>query len=255
MRRLIPSKPFVENKGFVVRMIPSYKKRFWKSADVRPSGQGFGVFLDNRQLTTPAKALLEVPSERLAAEIAEEWLAQTGDVKPQTMPAMRMANSAIDLVTVQFDAVVDMVSEYGGSDLVCYRADTPDGLVARQASVWDPLVDWSAAEFSAPLNVTTGILPVPQPDRSLTRLRKAVADHQPFRLAALHDLVTLSGSLLIGLAASANHLDPEQAWNASRVDEHWQAEVWGTDEEAQATALIKESQFKFAHRFIDLLRS
>lgn len=236
-------------------MIPSYKKRFWKSAEVRPSGQGFGVFLDGRQLTTPAKAPLAVPTEPLAEEIAQEWLAQTGDVKPQTMPAMRMANSAIDLVSVQFGAVVDMIAEYGASDLVCYRAEAPAALVARQAAAWDPLVEWSSAELGAPLNVTTGILPVGQPEQSLTRLRAVVAGHRPFHLAALHDLVTLTGSLVIGLAASANHLGPEQAWNASRIDENWQAEQWGTDDEAQETSLLKESQFKFAHRFIGLLKS
>ena len=200
--------------------------------------RGFAVFLDDRQLTTPAKALLGVPTETLAAEIAQEWLDQTGNVKP-----------------VQFDAVVDMVAEYGGSDLICYRADTPAGLVARQAAAWDPLVDWAETELDAPLNVTTGILPVAQPERSLERMRNTVADRDPFRLAALHDLVTLSGSLVLGLAVAANHLGPEEAWNVSRIDENWQAELWGTDEEAHEAALIKENQFKFACRFLKLLQS
>ena len=236
-------------------MIPSYKKRFWKSAEVRPSQRGFAVFLDDRQLTTPAKAPLEVPTENLAAEIAQEWLDQIGNVKPDTMPATRMANSAIDLVSVQFDAVVDMVAEYGGSDLICYRADTPTELVARQAAAWDPLVSWAETELGAPLTVTTGVLPVAQPRRSLERFRNAVADRQPFHLAALHDLVTLSGSLVVGLATAANRLGPEEAWNVSRIDENWQAEQWGVDEEAQETALIKENQFKFACRFLKLLYS
>ena len=236
-------------------MVPSYKKRFWKSAEVRPSERGFAVFLDDRQLTTPAKAPLEVPTEGLAAEIAQEWLDQSGNVKPETMPATRMANSAIDLVWVQFDAVVDMVAEYGGSDLICYRADTPAGLVARQAAAWDPLVNWAETELGAPLTVTTGILPVAQPERSLERLRNTVADRHPFHLAALHDLVTLSGSLVVGLAVAANHLGPEGAWNVSRIDENWQIELWGTDEEAQEAALIKENQFKFACRFLKLLHS
>jgi chaperone required for assembly of F1-ATPase len=236
-------------------MIPSYKKRFWKSAEVRPTERGFAVFLDDRQLTTPAKAELEVPTEGLAAEIVQEWLDQSGNVKPETMPATRMANSAIDLVSVQFDAVVDMVTEYGGSDLICYRADTPAGLVERQAAAWDPLVNWAETELGAPLIVTTGILPVAQAERSLERLRNTVADRHPFHLAALHDLVTLSGSLVVGLAVAANHLRPEEAWNVSRIDENWQAELWGTDEEAQETALIKENQFKFACHFLKLLHS
>lgn len=235
-------------------MIPSFKKRFWKSAEVRRSEQGFAVFLDDRQLTTPAKAPQVVPTEALAQQIAREWLDQTGEVKPETMPATRMANSAIDLVSVQFGAVADMLAEYGGSDLLCYRADAPAGLVARQVAAWDPLVAWAAAELNAPLTVTTGVLPVAQPAGSVSRLRDLVADRDPFELAALHDLVTLSGSLVLGLAAAANHLGPEEAWNLSRIDENWQAEQWGTDEEAQEAALIKESQFKFACRFLTLLR-
>lgn len=233
-------------------MIPSYKKRFWTSAEVRPTENGFAVHLDGRQLTTPAKAPLEVPTAAMAEEIAQEWLAQTGAVQPHTMPAMRMANSAIDLVSVQFDAVVGMVSDYGDSDLICYRAEAPAALVARQAAVWDPLVAWAEVVLDAPLNVTTGVVPVPQPARSLAQLRAAVAGHRPFQLAALHDLVTLSGSLVVGLAAAANHLAAADAWEASRIDENWQAEQWGADEEAQEMARLKESQFMFACRFMEL---
>lgn len=255
MRRSIPSKLCADARGYAVEMIPSYKKRFWKTAEVRPSGQGFTVFLDDRQLTTPAKAKLEVPTEPLAAEIAQEWLAQTGEVKPQSMPATRMANSAIDLVSVQFDDVAGMVAEYGGSDLICYRAESPAELVVRQAEAWDPLVDWAGAVLDAPLDITAGVLPVAQPGRSLKRLQAVVADYQPFQLAALHDMVTLTGSLVVGLAAAANHLDAQAAWSASRIDEDWQAEQWGTDDEARETTLIKESQFKFACKFMELINS
>jgi chaperone required for assembly of F1-ATPase len=234
-------------------MIPSYKKRFWKTAEVRPSAQGFAVFLDDRQLMTPAKAPLELPTEAVAEAVAQEWLAQTGAVKPDTMPATLMANSAIDLVSVQFGAVVDMLAEYGGTDLICYRADAPAELVARQAAAWDPLVEWAATKLQAPLSVTTGVLPVAQPDESLTRLRTAVADLHPFRLAALHDLVTLSGSLVIGLAAAANHLTANEAWQASRIDETWQAEQWGADQDALKASRVKEMQFMFASQFLGLL--
>ena len=146
-----------------------------------------------------------------------------------------------------------MLTEYGESDLICYRADAPEELVAQQARAWDPLVDWAATELRAPLNVTTGILPVAQPAPSLAALRDLVRGHDPFQLAALHDLVTLSGSLVIGLAAEANHLGAARAWRASRVDETWQEQLWGTDEEAAETARVKQSQFAFAHRFLGLL--
>ncbi len=229
---------------------PSLKKRFWTEAAVDPTDRGYGILLDGRPVRTPAKARLLVPTVALAEMIAAEWRDQQGDVKPDTMPATRMANAALDLVAVQFDAVADMLAEYGGTDLICYRADTPQELVARQAAVWDPLIDWSKQALGAPLVVTTGVLPVDQPQASLERLSKAVCGHDFFALAALHDLVALSGSLVIGLATAANHLSVNLAWTSSRVDESWQIEQWGTDEDAAATIAIKERDFRFAHRFL-----
>ena len=235
-------------------MTPSLKKRFWKAAEAQECDGGFGIFLDGRQISTPAKAKLVVPSQALAQEIAAEWGAQDKEVRPETMPATRMANSAIDLVGKQFDAVADMIAEYGGSDLICYRAQSPEELIARQAEHWDPLVDWSGTTLGAGLKVTSGILPVDQDPRSLAALNRQVRDFDPFRLAALHDLVTLSGSLVIGLAVAANHLTPAKGWSISRIDENYQRELWGADEEAEAAAQRKESEFIFAHKFLELVR-
>ena len=227
-------------------------KRFWSSAAVEPDGAGWGIRLDGRPVKTPAKAPLIVPTEAMARAIAAEWDAQQGEVRPETMPLTRAANSAIDKVTPQFDAVAAMLADYGGTDLLCYRAEAPEPLIARQSAAWDPLLDWAAVELGAPLTVATGILPVAQPPDSLARLTHAVQAHDPFRLTALHDLVGISGSLVIGLAIARGRLDAAAGWEVSRIDETWQTEQWGDDEEAAAAAALKRQAMQDAARFLGL---
>jgi chaperone required for assembly of F1-ATPase len=210
--------------------------------------------LDGRAVKTPASAALVLPTQALAEAIAVEWDAQSGEVRPDTMPLTRYANSAIDNVAVQFDAVCAIVSAYGGTDLICYRAPGPDALTRRQTPAWDSLCDWAAAELSAPLVVTIGVVPVDQPADSLARLAAHVASHSPFELAALHDLVAISGSLVIGLAVLQGHLDADQAFAISRIDEHYQAEVWGQDDEAAALEARKAAEMSVATRFLQLVK-
>ncbi len=230
-------------------------KRFWKQAAVAARDAGYTVELDGRPLKTPAKASLIVPTRALAGALAAEWDAQEGQVRPETMPMTRSANSALDKVAPQFEAVAEIVAEYGASDLICYRAAAPAGLVARQAEVWDPLMQFAARELGAPLVATTGVMPVAQPQASLDRLGAAVRALDPFALTAFHDLVALSGSLVIGFAAIRGHGEPDALWSASRLDEDWQAEVWGPDDEAEATAALKRQAFLDALRFHALSRS
>lgn len=229
-------------------------KRFWKSASVAPEGAGFGVFLDGRPLRTPGKTALILPTEGLARKVAAEWDAQGEVIDPASMPATRAANSAIEKVSVQFDAVADMLSAYGDSDLLCYRAEGPEGLVARQAELWDPLLDWAAERFGARLEPRSGIMPVPQPPEALARLDAEVRRQSAFQLTAFHDLVALSGSLVLGLAAMHDHLPIEEIWRRSRVDEDWQADQWGRDEEAEAATEARRISFLEAKQFIDLAR-
>lgn len=228
-------------------------KRFWKTATVQECPGGFEVRLDARPVKTPAKAALILPSEALARAVAAEWDAQQGQIKPDSMPMTRYANSAIDKLRVQFAEVVEIVAAYGGSDLISYRAPGPEVLVARQAAVWDPLLDWSATALGAPLVQTVGVVPVDQPAASLARLTDHVAGESPFHLAALHDLVAISGSLVIGLAVRKGHLTADQAFAASRIDEHYQAEIWGQDEEAAEMESRKARDLSLAARFLQLL--
>lgn len=229
-------------------------RRFWDRAGVVETAAGFGVALDGRPLRTPAKAALTLPSRALAEAIAAEWDAQQGQVDPLAMPLTRAANSAIDKVTPMFAAVVDEVARYGGTDLLCYRATEPPALAARQAEAWDGLLDWAAAALGARLAVTRGVIPVAQPEAALAALRRRVATADAFGLTALHDLVAISGSLVIGLAVAAGRIAPDQGWSLSRIDEDWQAGLWGRDDEAERIAGLKRADFLAAARLWTLSR-
>lgn len=227
-------------------------RRFWTDATVRPEGGGFAILLDSRPVRTPLKAPLILPTEALAREVAAEWQAQTDTVNPATMPFTRTSNSAIDTVIPQHHAVVEMLAAYGGTDLLCYRATGPAALVARQAAAWDPLLDWSTAALDAPLRTTAGVMHVEQPPTSLAALSAAVRALSAFQLAAFHDLVAISGSLVLALAVIRHRLTPDEAWALGRIDETWQIEQWGDDEEAAEMAALKRADFLEANRFFAL---
>lgn len=230
-------------------MTPSLKKRFWEQASVVETGQGFGIELDGRTLRTPSKAALAVEFRAIAEAIASEWMAQGEHVDPATMPATRMANSVIDKVIVNQDAIIEMLTEYAGSDLLCYRATTPEGLIKIQAEVWDPLLDWSANVMQAPMCVTSGVMYVDQPANSVEVYRSKLKEMNPYQLAGVHDLITVGGSAVISMALITNHLSLEKAWAAVTVDEAWQEKQWGADDEAQEALKKKQEDFEFAYRF------
>lgn len=231
------------------------QRRFWTAVSVDATGEaGYRVLLDRRVLRTPAKAELVVPTRTMAEAIAAEWDAQQSEVRPFTMPVTRAANAAIDKVRAQHAEVAALIAAYGESDLLCHRAESPAELVAREAAAWDPLLDWVRVALGAPLVVTSGVIPCTQPPESLARLRARVAGLDPFALTALHDLVGLSGSLVIGLAASESVAPAERLWEASRIDETWQAEQWGLDAEAAEAIAARRDGFLQARRFLDLSR-
>jgi chaperone required for assembly of F1-ATPase len=229
-------------------------KRFWQQATAEACEGGFTVRLDGRPVKTPAKAAFVLPTMAMARAAAAEWDAQTGAVRAETMPVTRAANSAIDKVSVQFAEVADLLAAYGDSDLLCYRAEKPDELVARQAAAWDPLLLWAGAELQAPLRATSGVIHIAQPAGSLDRLRAELTGASAFELTALHDLIAISGSLILGLAVARGRLSAAEAFSISRIDEHWQAELWGEDEDAAAVEAIKRAALDDAARFHALCR-
>lgn len=229
-------------------------KRFWEKTSVEERDGAFVVLLDGRVVKTPSKTTLAVPTAALADAIAYEWQAQDEKIDPMTMPCTRSANSALDKVTPQHGEVAALIAAYGEDDLLCYRAQAPTELVDRQNEIWNPLLDWARDELHSPLIAVKGVMHTDQPATSVANLTAAVTSQNPFELAALHDLVSLSGSLIIGLAAQRAAFDLDDLWNWSRLDEEWQIEQWGRDEDADATAAIKQASFKHAYRFYDLQR-
>lgn len=230
-------------------------KRFWKQASARAEGDGWTVYLDDKPVRTPGKHPLIVPTEALAQAIAEEWDAQEDVIDPNTMPLTRAANSAIEKVAPQFDAVADMLGDYGGTDLLCYRADGPEDLIRCQAEGWDPLIDWAATDLGAPLKITHGIIPVPQSEASLQKLRAELGKLDNHGLTALHDLVTLPGSLILGLAVMRGRLTADEAHALARIDEEFQSDRWGRDDEADAASEARLQAMRNAERFWKLGRA
>ena len=196
------------------------QKRFWTEAKADARDGGYGVFLDGRPVATPNKTPLIMPTLKMAEASAAEWGAQAEKIDPLTMPVTRSANSAIDKVATQHPEVVAMLAEYGGSDLLCYRAVGPVELIARQAAAWDPLLDWAEGEFGSRLIVGEGVMHIAQDPALLSNFHAEVASFDNFTLTAVHDLIAISGSLLIALGVTRGHLSVEDAWAASRIDEH-----------------------------------
>lgn len=228
-------------------------KRFYKAAAPVEEGGRYGVALDGRPVRTPGGSPLALRTWKLAKAIAGEWEAQEEEVRPLTMPMMRLAATAIDRIGGERAAIVDQIAAYGGSDLLCYRAEAPEALVERQARLWQPLVDWAAQAYGARLRVTQGILHVEQDRAALDALRDAVAAMDDYRLAALSQLTASSGSLVIALAVVAGRIGADEAAAASHLDEEWQAEQWGQDKEAMDRRRNLAREIAEAERFLDLL--
>ncbi len=234
-------------------MSTTWKKRFWTSATVDQVPAGFGIKLDDRPLKTPAKATFQVSSRPLADAIATEWNDLEGEIDPDQLPFTKLCNAAIDNMGRKSDAVVDALTSYSETDLLCYRADTPVGLVERQSQSWDPLLDWLRATHEILMVQTNGILPVEQPAQSVDSFRSWLVKMDSFELMATHDLVMISGSIVIARAVVEGEISPPDGWRASIVDELWQIEQWGDDEEASMARDRKARDFKVAAELMRLL--
>jgi chaperone required for assembly of F1-ATPase len=228
-------------------------KRVYKEVAAQPVEGGWGIFLDARELRTPAKRELIVPSRPLAEAIAAEWDAQETDIRPQTMPLTRLAATALDHTAHQRETIVAEVANYAGTDLVCYRAEQPPALAARQHAAWQKLIDWAARRYNAGLTVTAGIVPQPQSPASLRAFSAAVAAFDDFRLTALQALTAACGSLVIALALAEGRLDADAAFAAAQLDETFQIEAWGEDAEAAKRRELLAADIAAAARFLDLL--
>jgi chaperone required for assembly of F1-ATPase len=222
---------------------------------VAPAGGGWSILLDARTLQTPARAPLVLQGRGLAEAIAAEWDAQAEKIAPATMPLMQLAATAIDSTVPQRSQAIEEIVGYAATDLVCYRAERPPELVARQTACWQPLVDWLTLRYDAPLLVTTGVVPKAQPTAAIAAIRAAAEALDPFWLTALHSATIACGSVVIGLALVDRRLDAEGAWLASELDETFQIEAWGEDAEAAARRAALKRDLAATCRFMDLLRT
>jgi chaperone required for assembly of F1-ATPase len=227
-------------------------RRFYKAASVAPGAGGIDILLDGRPVKTPARAPLAVPTEKLAEAIAAEWQSQGEEVDPRSMPLTGLANAAIDRVAPDPAAFARGLAKYAEADLLCYRAETPQPLVRRQAEAWDPLLDWARGRYDVEFEVIAGIVHRQQPAASVERLGRAVAAFDPFQLAALSPLVTIAGSLIVALALAEGAIAPGQAWAAATLDEAWQTEMWGKDALAAAALEARRREFEAAYLFLTL---
>ncbi|WP_375397449.1 ATP12 family chaperone protein [uncultured Sphingomonas sp.] len=225
-------------------------KRFWQKVTVDADR---GVRLDDRPVRTPGRVPLLLPTDALAQAVAKEWRAVGDTIDPRAMLLTGLANAAIDRIAPDPLAFARGLGAYGQSDLLCYRADAPDPLVARQAAAWDPLLDWASRRYDVHFTLAIGVMHVAQPARTIDRLTAAVAARTPFELAAMSPLVTITGSLVAALALVEGAADAETMWRAAQVDEAWQAEQWGDDPLAIAARDARRGEFDAGARLLVLL--
>ena len=228
-------------------------KRFYKEAAAVAANQGWSIELDGRPIKTPARQPLAAPTRGLAEAIADEWRAQGDSIDPRSMPLTGLANAAIDRVAPDPTAFARDLARYGEGDLLCYRADHPADLVARQAESWDRLLGWARGRYDVTFEIVTGIIHRPQPPATVARLAEAVAARDAFALAGLSPLVTIGGSLVIALALAEGAIEAEPAFDAAHLDELFQAEQWGEDALALEAREARRRDFNAAARFLSLL--
>ena len=229
-------------------------KRFYKQAVAKDAEGGFCVVLDGKPIRTPGGVTVLIPHRALADALAAEWEAQGAVMKPALMEINQLVNSAIDRIAVNPAAMVEEITAYAGSDLLCYRAEAPAGLVARQQEAWDPLLDWAGAHFGVRFAVTTGIVPISQDPRALQRIKADISSDDPFQLSALRAVAGLGGSLILAMAVREGRLDAATAWRLAYIDEDWQREKWGEDSEAATARANACRAFTSAAHMLGLLR-
>ena len=232
---------------------PPPPKRFYKVAAIEPGEGGFVLTLDGRPARTPGRRPLALPTWTLGEAIAAEWAAQGESILPATMPLTRLANTALDGVARETEAVRADIARYAGSDLVVYRAAGPERLVAAQAAAWDPVLAWAHAALGARFVLSEGVMFVDQPEPALRAVRERLErERSPFALAALHVMTTLTGSILIALMHAAEALPLDDAWTAAHADELYQESLWGQDSEAADRRAARRAEFEAASRLYRL---
>ncbi|MDB5679377.1 ATP12 family chaperone protein [Sphingomonas bacterium] len=224
-------------------------KRFWQDVGIDAER---GIRLDGKPVRTPGRLPLVLPTDALAEAVADEWRRIVGEIDPRAMPLTGLANAAIERVTADPALFAATIAAYAESDLLCYRAEQPVPLVERQAELWNPPLAWASQRYDVHFAIIAGIIHQPQPDATIERLAVAVAVRDPFELAGLSPIVTITGSLVLGLALMEGAMEAETVWAAANLDEDWQAEQWGIDPLAVQAREVRRAEFDAAVRFLHL---
>jgi chaperone required for assembly of F1-ATPase len=237
---------------------PQLRKRFYERAHVGEqagdsAGAGFTLLLDGKPVRTPARRALITPVLPLAQVIAQEWNLQVDVINPARMPLTRLANVVIDTIAHSSQLVSDEIAKYLGSDLLCYRADAPPGLVERQSALWNPVLDWARDALGARFVLIEGVVYAAQPEEAIAAARAAIPQ-EAWRLAAVAAITTITGSALLALALDAGAFDAEAVWAAAHVDEDWQMSQWGRDEQALERRAARFAEFQAAAMLLTLLK-
>jgi chaperone required for assembly of F1-ATPase len=251
---IFEGEPVDATKASQRNMRPILRKRFYEQVGIAEGEGGYGLTLDGRPVRTPARRSLAAPARGVAEALAAEWRAQGKFIDPATMPVTRLANSIIDGVADASAPVAAEVEKYLGSDLVFYRAENPEGLVAAQSAAWDSVLDWVRDDLRARFICSAGLTFVRQPQPSLTAASAAIPRDDPWRLGALHVITTLTGSALIALAVLHGRLSTEEAWTAAHVDEDWNMQTWGRDDQALARRAARFAEMQAAALVLRALR-
>ncbi|HEY1720225.1 MAG TPA: ATP12 family protein [Magnetospirillaceae bacterium] len=230
-------------------------KRFYKTAAIQREGEGHAVTLDGKPVKTPMRKSLALPNAKLADAVAGEWAAQGETIEPPSMPLTSIANTAIDRIAAAREDMVAGLLRYAETDLLCYRAEGPADLVARQTAIWQAILDWAAVGLGATLATTVGIIPIAQPEDALAKLRNVLRVYDDFRLAALSTAVSATGSLILGLALAEGRLTAAEAFAAAQLDETYQNEFWGEDEETVQRRAARRADIEAAAQVFGLLSS
>ena len=233
---------------------PKLRKRFYSQAHVgEAEAGGFPLLLDGKPVKTPARRALTAPTAPLAQAIADEWNAQADLIDPARMPLTRLSNAVIDAVADATESVADDVAQYLGSDLLCYRAEAPPGLVERQTQHWDPVLAWAHEALGARLKLAQGVMAITQPGEAIAAVRAKIPT-DPWRLGAVSTITTLTGSGLLALALAHGALEADAAWAAAHVDEDWQMSQWGRDAAGLDRRAFFRAEFEAAVTVLRLAR-
>lgn len=208
-------------------------KKFWKKIEIRQSSsKKFHLLLDNKKLTTPMKKELVLPSEILVNEVLREWDQNSDNINIDDLVFYGVLSTAIDKVNLKKDAYVNDIIDFIDTDLICYRAESPNDLIALQNKSWNPILLLIEKYIDVKIKVFKGVMPSNQDQKVHTEIKKLISNLSDVQISVLHRITNLIGSIFLSLCILKKDLLKEDAFECSFLDELWQAKNWGHEEDA-----------------------